>query len=224
MGYNPSETCGVGLLYPVYNITWYEAVEYCNRKSIAAGLAPSYSYSTFGTNPNNWPAGWGDDAYGQQSFSCNWSANGYRLPTEMEFMYAAKGGANTPASGYNHWSGTDIEGHLINYAWYLPESNSPNYGTKPIGTKLPNQLGLYDMSGNLYEWCWDVLGNLPTGNVTNPHGPASGIERTYRGGFWGSDASLCRVNERYYSVAKTLGVGLASELPETIPDQSGPIQ
>lgn len=208
MGFNPSEVCGVGDRYPVYNVTWYRAVEYCNRLSFAEGLTPCYSYLNYGTNPSNWPPDWNSDYWGQGNIACQWSANGYRLPTEMEFMYAAKGGNQTPASGYNLWSGTNNGTLLGYYAWFMPTAYDPSYGTKPVGTKLPNQLGLYDLSGNLWEWCWDVLGDYPTGYVTNPTGVASGDYRTYRGGFWSSYDWECRVSEHYYTVANNYGGGI----------------
>lgn len=173
IGSNPAHDYGVGNNYPVYYVTWYNAVEYCNARSLQEGLTPCYDTS---------------------DWSCDFTANGYRLPTEMEWMYAAKGGNQEPASGYNQYAGTDVESELTNYAWY--SSNAGNQ-THAVGTKLPNQLGLYDMSGNVYEWCNDWYGSYSSSSQTNPTGPSSGSYRILRGGSWGNSASGCCVASRY---------------------------
>ena len=119
---------------------------------------------------------------------CNWSADGYRLPTEAEWEYAARGGLNW-TDDYTY-SGSDIIGEI---AWYSQNSNNLAHA---IGTKLPNQLGIYDMSGNLYEFCWDWYAPY-TDNVTDPLGPASGDMRMVRGGSWMSIEENCVVSGRY---------------------------
>jgi formylglycine-generating enzyme required for sulfatase activity len=112
---------------PVFGIDWYGAVEYCNWLSERAGLTPCYS--------------------GKGKFTkCDFSANGYRLPTEAEWEFAARGG--NLSKGYLYAGGDDPD--LV--AWY--ESNSDG-NIHPVGEKLPNELGIYDMSGNRWEWCWD---------------------------------------------------------------------
>jgi len=113
----------------------------------------------------------------------------YRLPTEAEWEYAAGGGS----SGRTKFAGTDSEGSLGGYAWYSANSGSK---THPVGQKSPNRLGLYDMSGNVWEWCSDWYGPYPSGAQTNPRGANSGSGRVSRGGYWGSVASLCRVAGR----------------------------
>ncbi len=180
IGSNPANDYGVGIDYPVYYVTWYNAVEYCNTRSLQEGLTPCYDTS---------------------DWSCDFTANGYRLPTEMEWMYAAKGGNQEPASGYNQYSGTNIESELTNYAWYSTNNGSygtPQYGTKVVGTKLPNQLGLYDMSGNVWEWCNDWNGSYSSSAQTNPTGPSSGYYRILGGGCWFYGSSGCRVANRGY--------------------------
>jgi formylglycine-generating enzyme required for sulfatase activity len=157
---------GEGEKYPIYYVTWYEAVEFCNRLSAAAGLKAAYTIDK-GTDP------W--------TVACDFTAPGYRLPTEAEWEYAARGG-NT---GTNFvYSGSD---NVDDAAWYKENSGG---NTHPAGGKAPNDLALYDMSGNVNEWCWDwsqpdYYGVTST-SVENPTGPAdnsvSGNFRATRGG------------------------------------------
>jgi len=187
MGSNPASGYGVGDTYPVYYVSWFNAIEYCNRRSMQEGLTPCYSYLTYGTNPDNWPAGWNTNDNNHTNVSCNWSANGYRLPTEMEWMFAAKGG--NQSLGYTY-SGSNTIG---NVAWYTANSNSHTWD---IGLKASNELGIFDMSGNLWEWVWDIDGYYPSGPQTNPTGPTSGGSRVKRGGGWISAENYCSVTRR----------------------------
>ncbi|MDD3579103.1 MAG: SUMF1/EgtB/PvdO family nonheme iron enzyme, partial [Candidatus Cloacimonetes bacterium] len=186
MGTNPSYFSG-NPNRPVERVSWFNAIEYCNRRSMQEGLTPCYSYSTYGTNPSNWPAGWNTTSANHTNVSCNWSANGYRLPTEMEWMYAAKGG--NQSQGYTY-SGSNTIG---NVAWYSSNSGSR---THDVGELASNELGTYDMSGNVWEWVWDIYGNYPSGNQTDPTGPTSGSYRVLRGGSWSADANFCAVSYR----------------------------
>ena len=111
----------------------------------------------------------------------------FRLPTEAEWEYAARGG--NKSKGYKY-SGSNTIG---NVAWYLDNSSSK---THQVGTKSPNELGIYDMSGNVFEWCQDWYGNYSSGSQTNPTGPSSGSRRVFRGGSWISYALHCRVSDR----------------------------
>ena len=120
----------------------------------------------------------------------------FRLPTEAEWEFAARGGKLS--QGYKY-SGSNIIGDV---AWYwdnIPSQTSGNagYGTQTVATKAPNELGLYDMSGNVYEWCQDWYGSYSSESQTNPTGPSTGSYRVFRGGSWDGEAWYCRVSYRH---------------------------
>ncbi|MDX2245988.1 MAG: SUMF1/EgtB/PvdO family nonheme iron enzyme [Bacteroidia bacterium] len=124
---------------------------------------------------------------------CDWlseqTGQKWRLPTEAEWEYAAGGGTG-PRTIY---AGTDEEKSLGEYVWYNANSNNQ---THPVGQKKPNRLGLYDMSGNVWEWCSDWYGDYPSSDISNPTGPEKGTNRVNRGGGWDSVAESCRVSFR----------------------------
>jgi formylglycine-generating enzyme required for sulfatase activity len=169
MGTNPSQVKGPNL--PVEMVTWFDAVEYCNRRSQREGLTPAYAIS-----------GTGDS----RTVTWNRSANGYRLPTEAEWEYACRAGTGTP---YYSGNGVDAAG------WYGANSSST---THPVGGKQANAWGLYDMHGNVYEWCWDWYGYYTSGAQTDPVGASSGSYRVIRGGSWGDHAQNLRSAIRGY--------------------------
>ena len=138
--------------HPVTGVSWYEAVEFCNRMSARDGLEPAYTLSADGTV--QWKA----------------EANGYRLPTEAEWEYAARAGQQT------RYSGSD---RIEDVAWY--SDNTPGE-PRQVGTRNPNAWGLHDMSGNVWEWCWDTYGEVSTDSVVDPNGPSVGRYRVGRGG------------------------------------------
>ncbi len=155
MGINPS--CFIGNNLPVEQVSLYDAAEYCNKLSLSKGLTPCYKFN-------------------KGNVTCDFNANGYRLPTSAEWTYAAQGGMFS--SGYIY-SGSNIP-DLV--AWYGFEDDEKNAGnsnekTHEIKTKQSNELGIYDMSGNVWEWCWDSFPSI-------------------HGGSWGHSLLLCRVSSK----------------------------
>lgn len=188
MGYNPASGFGVGVSYPGYYVNWYSALKYCNLRSMNEGLTPVYTISG-STNPNEWGAvpDWVTSAT-WDAVICNWNANGYRLPTEAEWEFAARSGTATPDYLY---SGSD---DINVVAWYETNSGSSSH---PVGIKASNELGIYDISGNAWEWVWDVYDTYYDGAQTNPHGAFNGIYRVGRGGAWLYGDLDCRLVVRH---------------------------
>ena len=193
---SPSSSYGDGDNYPAYWVSWYDALVYCNKRSKAEGLTPCYSIDgstdpkVWGTVPSSEDATW-------DSVICNWNANGYRLPTEAEWEYAARAGDNTVDS-YTY-SGTSEVNKLGDYAWY--DDNSDNT-THVVGTKKANAYGLYDMSGNVDEWCWNwhtIIYNTETEGGSDPTGSSAGSCRVIRGGGWSIGSNFCAVSYRSQS-------------------------
>jgi formylglycine-generating enzyme len=175
----------VGDAYPVYSVSWYDAVMYANKLSQRDGLRPCYTIN-------------GTDV------TCNWSANGWRLPTEAEWEYAARGGSQS--KGYTYAGSNDVDA----MAWYT--STTDPKGTQPVGMKIADELGLYDMSGNVSELCWDWYGIYTAGSQTDPRGVASGSNRVIRGGNWLSPASGIRSVYRSYVVPSSRSEGIGFRL------------
>ena len=190
---SPSSIFGDGDNYPAYYVSWYDALVYCNKRSMAEELTPCYSI-----NSSTDPADWGDVPTSSNStwnaVVCNWNANGYRLPTEAEWEYAARAGDNTVES--LTYSGTSDVNQLGDYAWYY---DSANVNTHEVGTKLPNAFGLYDMSGNVWEWCWNWNTDSYDTEVeggSDPTGSSAGSGRVLRGGGWDLYSDCCAVSFR----------------------------
>ena len=187
MGTNPSSSFGVGNNYPVYYVSWYDAIVFCNKLSMKEGLSPAYSISN-STDPDDWgTVPWGNNA-AWDAVQIVYGSNGYRLPTEAQWEYACRAGKQTP---WHTASGTDSD--LGNYAWYSPNSSSMAH---EVGLKSPNAFGLYDMHGNVWEWCWDRYGAYDNGTQTDPTGAASGTYRVDRGGSWDSAGQSLRSARR----------------------------
>jgi len=172
---NPSSFKGDNL--PVEKVSWYDAVEFCNKKSRTEGLTPCYTGSGKNTK-------------------CNFSANGYRLPTEAEWEYAARGG--TQSKGFKYSGSNNID----EVAWF--QRNSENK-VHPVGEKKPNELGIYDMSGNVWEWCSDWYDGqyYKNSSTHNPKGPESGKGRVLRGGRWNTREHEYKITFRNYEYPLT---------------------
>ena len=119
----------------------------------------------------------------------------FRLPSEAEWEFAARGG--TKSKNYTYSGGNDLNDLAwYNYNAYAVGSSSPDYGTHVVGTRLPNELGLYDMTGNVWEWCQDWYGSYSAENQTDPTGPETGSNHVIRGGGWTNYPSLLRIAAR----------------------------
>ena len=178
---------GLGDDYPIYNVSWYDAIVFCNRLSLKNGKTPVFSING-STNPETWGSVPIVSSSIWDSVIMNIAANGYRLPTEAEWEYAAKGGQKT---NYYTYSGSN---YIDSVAWYKTNGNS---STHPSGSKLANELGLYDMTGNVWEWCWDWYNSSAYPSISvDPTGPASGTERSTRGGSILNDVDGCEVSYR----------------------------
>ena len=180
-GNNPSNFSGENL--PVENISWLDAVTFCNARSGKENLTPAYTIDG-------------------QNVSWDRSANGYRLPTEAEWEYACRAGTTTPfymenspsseeANYYGHYP-YEIEDNYFSQGNLQVQPGEYRQTTVPVGSFSENPYGLYDMHGNVGEWVWDYYGEYPTEEQTDPTGPTSGTLRVYRGGGWNDFAKNMR--------------------------------
>jgi len=181
---------------PVEMVTWFDAVEFCNKLSTREGFTPVYTI-TERTPSTGYPIT-------AAVVTADWTASGYRLPTDAQWEYACRAGTSTK------WHFGDDESKLEEYAWYgwdvewgIPKNS--NEKTHQVGLLKPNQWGLYDMHGNIFEWCWDWYGDYPAAAKTDYTGAESGDGRVLRGGSWNHPAEYTRSalrilddpNERY---------------------------
>jgi formylglycine-generating enzyme required for sulfatase activity len=157
---------------PVERVRWRDAKQYCNERSALEGLKPCYNEKT---------ADW----------ECDYSANGYRLPTEAEWEYACKAGTD---AAYDFGGASNLR----QYSWCAENSEEK---THPVGQKKPNRWGIYDLYGNVSEWCEDVYSptyykNSPAKDPVGPPSPGKDVQRVMRGGSWKSTPEMCRATFR----------------------------
>ena len=181
--------------HPVQTINWYDAVKWCNARSEKEGLTPVYYTSAAQTTVYR------SGSVDLPNSYVKWTANGYRLTTEAEWEKAARGGM----TGKRYPWGDTIGGSNANYSgsgdsW---ESGNPqttpcgfyNGAQTPVGPDMANGYGLYDMAGNVWEWCWDSYGDAYYGAIEagdNPKGPSTGGNRVLRGGTWYGSTDFLR--------------------------------
>ena len=168
MGSNPSAFKGDA--QPVEQVSWYDVIDFCNALSVLDGFTPAFSGS-------------GD------SLVCDFDASGYRLPTEAEWEFVVKGG--NISSGYVYAGSDSVD----DVAWHYGNSESMSH---VVGSKAANELGIFDMSGNVWEWCWDRFDSnyYSVSPAADPEGPASGSTRVVRGGSWGQGDFYQRTTNR----------------------------
>ncbi len=194
---------------PVQKVSWYDAIAFCNKLSLREGLSPVYyvsgvDFTTLSYNqiPVFEDADW-------NAATANHSANGYRLPTEMEWMWAAMGadrdkpGIVNTTGWAKPFAGSDWTNMIGDYAVFgfasTETGRTLDERTTPVGSKMSNELGIRDLSGNVSEWVWDWHGEYPDGTLSDARGPMTGTLRVLRGGNWHDDSHSCSVSARGYA-------------------------
>jgi formylglycine-generating enzyme required for sulfatase activity len=226
MGWNPSDLAACGGKCPVESTSWFDALVYANELSAGAGYEPCFALSNIVCHDSSTPADpmtcetpvhGGIDAANVtlNAAASIYECEGYRLPTEAEYEYAVRAGTTTAL-----YDGpivdvecTPLDPNMNVIGWYC--GNSGN-GDHPVGLKQPNAWGLYDMSGNVWEWVWDIYGVYP-GTTTDPTGPPTGDRRVNRGGGWNYRGAGQRSANRGCDTPDHRYVALGYRLARTVP-------
>ena len=179
----PDDTFGLGRDdRPIINVSWYDAIEYCNWRSRKEdGLEEVYTINKSEKDINNHNEDRWDNL--KWTVTCDFDKNGYRLPTEAEWEFAARGG--NKSKGFEYSGSNEVN----EVAWNRDNSDDR---THPVGDKLQNELGIHDMSGNVWEWCWDWR-NLDDQDYYDPKGSKASSQRVFRGGSWRKHTDFCTV-------------------------------
>ena len=201
--------------HPVHTVSWYDVVKWCNARSEKEGRVPAY-YTDVGLSVRY--------RSGQVAPYVNWNS-GYRLPTESEWEKAARGGSSGQrfpwGNTISHAQANYYAGNSYHYNLSYPTTYHPTFATgvfpytSPVGYFAANGYGLYDMAGNVWEWCWDWYGSYGSASQTDPRGPVSGSYRVDRGGSWNGNAFACRTAYRDYDypAGRRINCGFRSVLP-----------
>jgi len=217
MSYNPSFYNSANSYsntenHPVEQVTWYDAINFCNSLSLKQGLTPCYS-----NQANSFSIQQGDTVIWSQT------SDGFRLPTEAEWEYACRAGSKSRF----YWGDSKDPYILKQYAWYVGNSYSSWWslphadyeGTQPVGLKMPNSWGLYDMQGNVCEWCWDFFSETyySSAPMADPLGPTTGSDRSFKGGSWHTHdvglASGFRYGKPTSFISDFIGFRIVKQIP-----------
>ena len=206
MGYSPSYFTSCGGTCPVEQVSWYEAAAYANALSTKMGKTACYACTGSGASVSCNEA----TAYaGAKIYTCP----GYRLPTEAEWEYAYRAGSSTAFYNGGITSCSSVDPNLDKIGWYGENSSNK---THSVGQKTANAWGLYDMAGNVWEWCHDWYGTYPTSSVTDPVG-TSGSYRVGRGGSWYYYAYDARAANRFVGSPGNRAFSLGFRLARSVP-------